>query len=236
MSELYMIRHAQASFGKPDYDRLSDLGHEQAHLLAIRLNRIGLDFDAIYSGQQLRHAQTLEAYRNVCSENENALPSVQKSDAFNEYNAESVLKTFIPVLIREEPGFEAEVMKMKTSNRSFQNVLEKALLRWLDHRDESRCMDSWESFTGRVKHGVQEIMAREGSGKRVAVFTSGGAISAVVQKALNLSDRSTLSLSWQIVNSSVTRFKYSGERLMLFGFNDFTHLELGDHDRLITYR
>ena len=33
MSELILIRHAQASFGEENYDKLSDLGHKQARLL-----------------------------------------------------------------------------------------------------------------------------------------------------------------------------------------------------------
>ena len=34
MSTLYMIRHGQASFGKEDYDKLSDGGLRQARILA----------------------------------------------------------------------------------------------------------------------------------------------------------------------------------------------------------
>jgi broad specificity phosphatase PhoE len=231
-----MIRHAQASFGKADYDRLSDLGHEQARLLAVHLSRIGVCFDAIYLGRQLRHAQTLEAYRAVCPEKENGPPPVRITDFFNEYDAGALLKTFVPILCREDPAFAAVAAKMHTGNRSFQIVLEKVLLRWFDHREETEHAESWASFTSRVQQGLREIMAREGPGKRVAVFTSGGPISVVVQKALSLSNQSTLGLLHQIVNSSVSRFKYNGEGVMLFGFNDFTHLELDDPYRLITYR
>lgn len=33
MTEIHLIRHAQASFGSADHDRLSGLGHYQAALL-----------------------------------------------------------------------------------------------------------------------------------------------------------------------------------------------------------
>ena len=33
MSELHLVRHAQASFGSDNYDQLSDLGHRQSRLL-----------------------------------------------------------------------------------------------------------------------------------------------------------------------------------------------------------
>ncbi len=236
MSLLYMIRHAQASFAEADYDRLSPLGHEQAGLLAAHLARSGVEFDAVYRGRQRRHEQTLEAYLADCARRGIKAPAPQESRFFDEYDAGAILRTFLPVLIREDPGFEAEVEKMKSSNRAFQKVLEKVLLRWFDHRDETQQLESWASFTARVQRGLFEVMAREGAGRRVAVFTSGGPISAAVQKALTLSNESTLSIVRQIVNSSVTRFKYSGDRMTLFGFNDFTHLEPGYSDRLITYR
>jgi len=79
-------------------------------------------------------------------------------------------------------------------------------------------------------------MATQGSGKTIAVFTSGGPISVCVQKALDLSDEKTLELTWQIMNASVTRLKYSSNRLMLFGFNDVTHLSLKKDAGLLTYR
>ncbi len=80
------------------------------------------------------------------------------------------------------------------------------------------------------------MMAAEGTGKKIAVYTSGGPISVCVQKALTLSDENTLQLTWQIINASVTRLKYSNNRLMLSGFNDVTHLELEKDLGLITYR
>ena len=40
MSEIYFIRHGQASFGEENYDRLSDLGVKQAKYLARHLAKI----------------------------------------------------------------------------------------------------------------------------------------------------------------------------------------------------
>ena len=38
MGDLYLIRHAQASFGKPDYDELSELGFSRPGCWRIFLN------------------------------------------------------------------------------------------------------------------------------------------------------------------------------------------------------
>jgi broad specificity phosphatase PhoE len=45
-----MVRHGQASFGKANYDKLSEKGHEQCRILAEYMIRTGLSFDAVYTG------------------------------------------------------------------------------------------------------------------------------------------------------------------------------------------
>ena len=236
MSSIYLIRHAQASFGKKDYDRLSDLGRRQSKILAGHFKDLGFEFDAIYSGGQLRHEQTLAAYLETFADPESAVPPVHKNDDFNEYDSENILKTLIPELIRKEPAFEAEVAVMMQDKRSFQQVYEKIMRLWVNSKQPIKKLETWETYSKRVVSGLRKIMAKEGSGKKVAVFTSGGPISVCIQTALGLSDENSLQIAWQIMNASVTRLKYSGNRLMLFGFNNVTHLELARDHELITYR
>ena len=50
MAELYLIRHAQASFGTSDYDRLSPLGCRQAGALGEYFRDCAIHIDAVYSG------------------------------------------------------------------------------------------------------------------------------------------------------------------------------------------
>jgi len=236
MSTIYLIRHAQASFGQPDYDQLSDLGFKQAQVLADRLINAVPDFDFIYTGLQVRHEQTLSAFLEAGTGAGKSIPEIKNTDAFNEYDAEKVLLTVIPELIREDPAFEGDVSVMMKDNRSFQKVYERSILLWINSTHTYEGLESWNGYSARVHAGIDAIMDDKGPGKRVAVFTSGGVISVSVQRALNLSDKDTLNLSWQIVNTSITRFKYNGSRLMLSGFNDFSHLESKDADGLITYR
>jgi len=236
MSTLYLIRHAQASFGKADYDCLSDLGRQQSKILANHFYNLGLEFNAIYSGSLLRHEQTLTAYLDSLADSGKNTPSVHKKKAFNEYDSENILKTLIPKMIREKPTFEAEVSMMLSDKRSFQMVYEKIMRKWVNNEDPENKLETWKTYSERVHTGLNKMMAAEGTGKKIAVYTSGGPISVCVQKALTLSDENTLQLTWQIINASVTRLKYSNNRLMLFGFNDVTHLELEKDLGLITYR
>ncbi len=60
MSDIYMIRHGQASFSSENYDRLSTLGCLQSEILGESLSHMGIFFDAIYSGSLERQRHTAE--------------------------------------------------------------------------------------------------------------------------------------------------------------------------------
>ena len=50
-----MVRHAQASFGTDDYDRLSELGHRQSRWLGEYLAERQLTFARVVTGTLRRH-------------------------------------------------------------------------------------------------------------------------------------------------------------------------------------
>lgn len=56
---LLLVRHGQASFGKNDYDNLSERGHEQAFLLGQSLAQRGIRPERIVCGTMKRHRQTV---------------------------------------------------------------------------------------------------------------------------------------------------------------------------------
>jgi len=110
------------------------------------------------------------------------------------------------------------------------------MTRWASGSFDVPGSPRWKDFRKRVQQGVQEIMQRQGPKKRLAVFTSGGPISVTVQMALDLSDQKAMAVSWQIMNASVTRFKYKSKDIALAGFNDVSHLMLQGDRNLMTYR
>ena len=88
MGHLYLVRHAQASFGADDYDQLSPLGMKQSQRLGEYLHGKGLKFDAVYTGTLRRHGQTLQGI----SEGMQWTPEdVQRLPGLNEYDSEAVL-------------------------------------------------------------------------------------------------------------------------------------------------
>ncbi len=235
MGDLYVIRHAQASFGQTDYDRLSELGIRQARLLETFLNRIGTRFEAIYSGSLKRQVATAEPLRSCFR------PNVPQSELsilpeFNEYDSSAVIRTQLPHLIREDPSLEQDLPRLQTDRRALQRILDRSLSRWMAESPEAGDLESWSDFNRRVREGIRRILSASGPGKTVALVTSGGPLSAILKMALSLSDRETVQLSWQVRNASVSTFKYNRDRLTLSSFNNVAHLEVEKEPGLLTFR
>ena len=55
MTEIYFVRHGQASFGAENYDKLSAIGHKQSELLGLHLKKTSLKFDKVICGKMKRH-------------------------------------------------------------------------------------------------------------------------------------------------------------------------------------
>jgi broad specificity phosphatase PhoE len=240
MSVLLMVRHGQASFGEVEYDRLSEMGVTQSVLLGDYWLRRGQRFDALLTGAQKRQIDTLLEVRRRYRQAGRDLPEPVVNEAFNEYDASGMLANFLPILLRERPEMEQTVHQAMNKQadsavrrKAFQDILTIVMDRWVAGEIDPRSVESWERFTHRVIRGVKEIVARYPDGRTVAVFTSGGPISAVAQYALETSDRIALSLGWAVKNASINEFKFKGDRFALTGFNMTPHF---DDDVCVTYR
>lgn len=236
MSELYMIRHGQASFGEKNYDRLSPMGVVQAEIVARHWVGIGRKIDVIYVGTMQRQIDTADALISAYKDTQIPVPEIISDSAFDEYDSASVFQAQLPRMIDENPSISKKLADIYTDKRTFQLLFEEAMNRWISGIWDLPGAVTWRGFNDRVVKGVRQIMQTQGAKKRLAIFTSGGPISVVVQEALNLTDKSAMALSWQIMNASITRFKYNTRGLAMAGFNDITHLELKNDDNLLTYR
>ena len=235
MGELFVIRHAQASFGQADYDRLSELGFRQACLLEAFFSRIGTRFQAIYSGSLKRQVDTAEPLRS-CFRPDVPQQELSLLPEFNEYDSSAVIRAQLPYLIREDPSLEQDLPRLQSDRRALQRILDRSLSRWMSAPEEAEGLETWPAFNRRVQEGIAHILSENGPGKTVALVTSGGPLSAILKMALSLSDRETIQLSWQVRNASVSTFKFNRERLTLSSFNNVAHLEINREPELLTYR
>lgn len=233
MSEIYVVRHGQASFGEGDYDRLSPLGVRQSELLGDYWTCRGLKFDSIYTGMMKRHIDTAA---NVLARMPGGVTQVRRSAAFNEYDYLFVLKSQIPLLLADDPQLAEALPRLHSDRLIFQQVFERAVAGWVGGRPGEGVGETWRQYVERVQDGVRQVMLENGSGRKIAVFTSGGCAALFMQMALALSDQKTVELSWLVCNASVSIFKYSQRGIGLSCFNSTAHLELADDIQLITYR
>ena len=236
MSEIYFIRHGQASFGADNYDRLSPLGVRQAQCLAKHLAKTDKLFDAVYYGEMERQQNTAREFINHYSSKGLAVLAPVVSKAFNEYDSFAVWHALIPEMLADESSIAKDLDKLPGDQKAFQRVFAPLMTRWITGKYNAGGIPRWEDFTRRVRRGIEGLADRHGSDKRLVVFTSGGPISVAVQIALGLSDKKALEISWQLLNASITRIKYNSHGMMLAGFNEVAHLELEGAEGFITYR
>jgi broad specificity phosphatase PhoE len=236
MSMIYMIRHGQASFGKEDYDQLSPLGKKQSRLLAQHFLDTGFDPDAAYSGTMARQTGTAQEVLSAYRVARRKVPPLEMLSGFNEYNTTAIVTALFPGMVKDDPSLNDDLPKMYVSKDSFKRVFEGAMLRWVTGAFDTPEFESWEALKARVAESLRLIMKSHGKGKTIAVFTSGGAIAASLAHVLGISGERAMRLNWQLLNSSVSRFMYSEERVTLAGFNSIAHLELAGDPTLITYR
>ncbi len=236
MSTIFFLRHGQASFGKDNYDELSDTGVRQSKLLANYLVETSRRFDAVYIGTLARQRKTAEELLKLLVDDRGQVPEVRSMEGLNEYPTEQIFRALAPFAVETNPSLKDHIGRLMTDRRSFQKVFEAVMSLWASGAHDIPGLLSWKDFTNGVNRAIDEIMKRDGSGKNVAVFTSGGSISVAIRRTLNLSNDDTMRVAEQIVNSSISRFKSTIDRIMLFTFNEYPHLERENDEKLITYR
>jgi len=236
MSEIYLFRHGQASFGAENYDRLSPNGIRQSQILGRHLVQTGKSFDAIYFGEMERQQKTAQEYFDYSSKQRLTVPQPNICNAFNEYDSIAVWQGLVPELAQADSSIAKDAAQFAGDKKAFQRVFAKVMNRWISGSYQAGGIPNWQDFKQRVRQGLDELTARHGTRKQIAIFTSGGPISVAVQAALDLSDAKTLEVSWQLMNASATRIKYNQQGTMLAVFNDVTHLELEGDAGLLTFR
>jgi broad specificity phosphatase PhoE len=221
---LYLIRHGQASYGEPDYDRLSPRGIEQA--LAIGRWAARANLGALFAGPHRRQQQTAQ-YANEGAGG--VLPPVSDLAELAEYPAFEMLQHLVPRLVAEDPRFEQ--LTSAPTPRLLDDAFQTILSRW--SRDEW-AVDGVERVAGfveRIRTGMDRVLRAAGSGARLACVTSAGPIGVAVGLVFGTPAERMVRTSIVIRNASITelRFRSQGfdwqpDQLSLVTFNLTAHL------------
>ena len=230
-----MIRHGQASFGKDDYDRLSETGTRQCEVLGKYLCDIGIKIDAVYSGSLERQKNSASIVAGEFSKRGIDFPQCEILEGLNEYNTTAVMKKHLPLMIDEDPSISKEMEQFFTDTKIFRKIFGEAVLRWINDTGKYENFESRTAFKKRVMNAFEHAQNKNKDKKNIFIFSSGGAITASIQNFLELSGEKTMELGWRIANASITRFSDFGDILSLHSFNSFQHLEQEDK-KLVTYR
>lgn len=204
MGALHLIRHGQASWGADDYDQLSELGTRQATWLGTSWEASGFAPTWSVAGSMKRHAQTAVATIDAID------GDLYDVDArWNEYDHLGLTG-------------HLDASTRPSDPREFQALLDDSLTRWV-----AGGIDGTEPFAGfreRVVGALEDAVAEAGSGRSVAVFTSGGPIAMVASHLLTGDASLFIALNRVIVNASVTTVIVGRGGSRLLTFNEHTHL------------
>src|SRR5437867_2716022 len=119
MGVLLLLRHGQASLGAADYDRLSDLGRQQARLAGARMADAGRTVDRVVCGALVRQRDTAIAALATMNRPELGL---SVDDRLDEYDHAGVLAVHTSAV-----SFESAT---PDSARHVQSALDEAIRKW----------------------------------------------------------------------------------------------------------
>ena len=220
MAELYLIRHAQASFGTDDYDKLSNLGHEQSFALGKALLAQGLRADAWVTGEMRRHHETLQGIARAMG-----IVNVKTviHQGLNEFDFTGLLNAY----------FKGKVAPatMHTDRKIHFRILRETILAWQKNEVDNP-PETWDAFKTRVENAKQFVISMQA--KNVVALSSGGAISQLISSTLETPATQQIELQLQMKNCSVNRFIFTKKAFYLSGFNETPHITAATQ-RFLTY-
>ena len=233
MIELYFVRHGQASFGHPAYDRLSPIGERQAALLGKHFYKIGIRFDAVYSGALRRHIQT--ATIAMSQTNGDAPPEIIIDADFNEFDSSDQMMNRLFTVIQEDPLLSEQMKQIHTDHGAIGRIFDIAEKSEMMPVEVAARMRLVQQFRDRISGAIDNLVRKVGDNKKVVVFTSGGPTAVALRQTLDTSREQTIRLGWELRNTSITVLRHHQEQLWLVLFNCVAHLEAQDDPDLITY-
>ncbi len=208
MSHITLVRHGQANTEARDehsYDKLSDLGHQQARWLGAHLTETRAHHPRVYCGTLVRHVETA---------NSMGLKNPVQDARLNEIEYFALAQMFqdqhgVPIP-RDREGFVAHLPR--TFNAWAKGEIKDA-------------PETFEEFEARVSDALRDIGTEGGP---AIVVTSGGLISMIVRQAMGLDIPAMARVALAIMNTSMHRFYPIGTHLSPVLFNAVPHLEAPD--------
>jgi broad specificity phosphatase PhoE len=212
MGDIILVRHGQANTHaktEAEYDRLSDLGRQQAEWLGAWLRDNGQKFDHVLSGTLTRHRQTVAAMGYESDED-------ARLNEIDYYTLADQLLT-----VKGEP---------LPNEDQFPDHMPKVFAAWSAAEIEGT--ETYEAFETRIATLLAEAAV---PGRRLLCVTSGGVIGMVLRHVLDLDLYRMSRVMLPIWNTSIHRLHVRPSETILAGFNAIPHLETPDRAHARTH-
>jgi broad specificity phosphatase PhoE len=209
MSHITLIRHGQANSTAKDeasYDKLSDLGHEQAAWLGAHLRDTSTHHTRLYTGTLRRHIETADGMETGLDPTRDA--------RLNE------LEYFTLATLLEQQ----HDVPFPTEQSAFSEHLPLVFTFWKDGKLEDT-PESYANFEARIQSVLHEISQGQGP---ALVVTSGGLISMVMAQAMGLGIPAMSRIALAIMHTSMHRLHPIGGHWSPVLFNAVPHLDTPD--------
>ncbi|UWQ79476.1 histidine phosphatase family protein [Leisingera sp. S132] len=208
MSHITLIRHGQANTQARDeksYDRLSDLGHQQAAWLGDHLRASGSNHPRVYCGTLTRHIETAA--------------SMGFADPVQDARLNEMEYFTLAEAMRDQHG-----LPIPEEREGFVEHLPKVFAAWANGKI-AQPYETWEHFETRTRQALEEISAGDGP---ALVVTSGGLISMALRQAMGLDTAGMARIALAVMNTSMHRLFPIGGHWSPVLFNAVPHLEAPD--------
>jgi broad specificity phosphatase PhoE len=230
MSNIFLIRHGQASFLEDEYDNLSDKGIVQSEALGSYFLKNKVHFDKIYIGKLKRHQQTFEGFSTSFFKSGIELPNPIYLNELNEHQALEAFKL----------AYNDFVITNKNANKLFEKIKEESRLYHKNYLQifslffkefvsgkyplNGHPVQCWSDFRIQTKKGIATVLENTNQGETIGIFTSGGTKSSIIGDSLGLRDQKISELNMAIRNSSFSQLYFSNNKLNILSFNEVPHL------------
>ena len=231
-SRLWLVRHAQASFGSADYDCLSPRGEQQAERLAAWLVADPqLAFAHVVGGTLRRHVQTLERIEHAFAAAGRTLPAITQDADWNEFDHEAVVRAYAN-RHADDPMLAAA--RASPDRRVVHTLLAAAMHAWARGESYGDVPETWDAFGARIARARTRLAAAPRG--KILVVTSGGPITRCAQAALGCDDEHTVRLSLALRNTAISEFRDADNDWQMQVWNMLPHLAAsGDRDWVTYY-
>jgi broad specificity phosphatase PhoE len=222
MALLFLVRHGQASFGSAHYDRLSDLGRQQARWLGEYFAGRELKFKRVLAGTLARQQDTARELLGAMG----APGEPLIHPGLDEYHS-------APIYHAHTQGADA-LAHQRDDYNGYWRTFKAAMQAWAAGT-LTGVPESWDDFGVRTRAALSIACEGAGRDEAVLVVSSGGAICRVLAAVLGCSGEMAIELNLQMRNAAFCELIAGGTGMRLLSFNAIPHLDTPERRASITY-